>query len=331
MQSPQKLWTQTQSDTSPHQTHLLPQEMPVIHAAEVLIKVDYSSLNYKDMLAITGKGHILRTSPLIPGIDLSGEVVQSMDDRWQVGDQVIVTGCGLSETLDGGLANYARVPADLVIKLPEPWTTLDAMRLGTAGFTAGMALERFMHNQLTPAEGPIAITGVSGGVGLWSLILLNALGYTTHCFTRDVDKHQTALQAFGATEVNSVDLLTHKIKPLDKALYAGAIDQIGGDALAGLLSKTLPFGHVCSIGLALSEQLHTTVMPFILRGVSLHGLSSSNCPYSRRRRVWALLKQLATPATLAKMPIKIIPLNEVITTCAAWHTHSELGRIVVKL
>lgn len=331
MQSPQKLWTQTPSDTSPYQTQLLPQTIPAPKPNEVLIKVHYSSLNYKDMLAITGKGHILRTSPLIPGIDLSGEVIQSLDDRWQVGDQVLVTGCGLSETLNGGLANYACIPADLLIKLPEPWTTLDAMRLGTAGFTAGMALERFMHNQLSPAEGPIAITGVSGGVGLWSLIFLHALGYSTHCFTRDVKKNSAALQAFGATEVCSIDQLTQQIKPLDKALYAGAIDQVGGDALAGLLSKTQPFGHVCSIGLALSEQLHMTVMPFILRGVSLHGISSSNCPYSRRRRVWALLKQLATPTILEKMPIKTIELNQVITTCTQWQTHSELGRIIVKL
>jgi len=251
---------------------------------EIVIKSVHSSVNYKDALAGTGQGKILRKFPLNGGIDVAGHVVASTDPAFKEGDAVLCTGCGLSETRDGGYSEYARLESAWAIPLPAGLSLRESMILGTAGFTAGLALYRMQQNGQTPELGPIAITGATGGVGTLAVAIFGRAGYSVHALSGKPE-HADFLRSLGATEVLGRDAAMTG-KPMDSARFGGALDNVGGAALAGLLAQTAPYGNVASCGLAGSHDLPTTVMPFIIRGVSLLGIASAGTARPIRDAVW---------------------------------------------
>src|SRR5574343_699574 len=256
---------------------------------EVTIRVAYSSVNYKDALAATGAGKIIRRFPCVGGIDLSGTVVESGDVRFKPGDPVIATSFDIGVAHHGGYAEYARVPGDLFVPLPAGLSLYDAMALGTAGFTAALGIVRMEENGLTPAKGPVIVTGSTGGVGSLAIDMLAKLGYHVVALTGKAEEADY-LKSLGAAEIllrQELDLA--KIRPLDKARWAGAVDNVGGDTLAWIASTMQQGGTIASIGLAASHTLNTTVMPFILRGVSLRGVDSGYIREPYRQDVWQRL------------------------------------------
>ncbi|HET6563918.1 MAG TPA: YhdH/YhfP family quinone oxidoreductase [Xanthomonadales bacterium] len=256
-----------------------------LSSGDLVVRVEHSSVNYKDALAGTAKGKILRRFPLNGGIDLAGEVAHSDSDKFQAGDRVIVTGCGLSETRDGGYSELARVNSSDAVPLPASLSTREAMILGTAGFTAALSLHRMEANGQTPQAGPIVVTGATGGVGSIAINLLTRAGYEVHAIsgkTADFDW----LESLGAKQCISRHDLHWGQNALEKAIWAGAIDNVGGDMLAGLSRVIQLWGNIACCGMAGGHGLHTTVFPMILRGVSLLGVSSANCPYDTRVRLW---------------------------------------------
>jgi acrylyl-CoA reductase (NADPH) len=269
---------------------------------DVVVRVAYSDVNYKDALAATGKGRILRRASCIGGIDFSGTVVSSTDARFSKGDAVLGVGFDLGVAHHGGYAEYARVPADWLVKLPQGMSLWDAMAFGTAGFTAGIAVVRMEQNGLKPANGPVVVNGATGGVGSIAVASLARLGYHVVALTGKADEADW-LKKLGAKEVmlrSALDL--SKVKPLDKATWAGAVDNLGGDILAWMASTMQINGVIASIGLAASHTLNTTVMPFILRGVSLLGINSTDSPTPElRREVWRRLATDLRPLLLAEM------------------------------
>lgn len=268
---------------------------------EVTIRVAYSSVNYKDALAATGAGRIIRRFPCVAGIDLSGTVVESRDARFAPGDKVLATSYDIGVAHHGGYAEIARIPADWVIKLPTGLSLKDAMALGTAGFTAGLGVVRMEENGLKPANGPVVVTGATGGVGSLAIDMLAGLGYEVVALTgKEAEKDY--LLGLGAKEIllrQSLDLT--KIKPLGKETWAGAVDNLGGDVLAWIASTMKQGGTIASIGLAASMTLNTTVAPFILRGASLLGIDSGYIGEPYRCGVWRRLTSDLRPRHLAAM------------------------------
>jgi len=256
---------------------------------EVTIAVAYSGINYKDALAATGAGRIIRRFPCIGGVDLAGTVVRSADAAFAPGDQVLATSYDIGVAHHGGYAGMARVPAQWVLKLPPGLGLRDAMALGTAGFTAGLAVVRMEHDGLDPAHGPVVVSGATGGVGSIAVEILARRGYEVHALTGKEHEADYLKQLGAGTVMLRSTLDLTKIKPLDKALWAGAVDNLGGDVLAWMASTMKIDGTLASIGLAASMDLKTTVAPFILRGVSLLGIDSVNCPMPRRAEVWRRL------------------------------------------
>jgi len=269
-----------------------------LDAGDVLVKVAYSGVNFKDALAATGAGKIIRRFPCVGGIDLSGTVVESGDPRFAKGDAVIATSYDIGVSHDGGYAEYARLPAAWVVPMPKGLDLYESMVLGTAGFTAGLAVERMEHEGLKPGNGPVIVSGASGGVGSIAVDILAASGYEVTALTGR-ESESGFLKALGAKHVllrSSLDLA--KIKPLDKAAWAGAVDNLGGEVLAWMASTMQVGGALASIGLAASHTLNTTVMPFILRGVSLLGIDSVNAPMPVRLKVWKRLASDLKPRRL---------------------------------
>lgn len=268
------------------------------HAGEVTIRVAYSSVNYKDALAATGAGKIIRRFPCIGGIDLCGVVTDSADPRFKAGDRVIATSFDIGVAHHGGYAEQARVPADWVLRLPSAMSFRDSMALGTAGFTAALGVVRMEENGLSPANGPVIVTGATGGVGSLAVNMLAQKGYAVTALTGKASEADY-LKGLGAREIllrDSLDLA--KIRPLDKALWAGAVDNLGGDVLAWILSNMKQAGTVASIGLAMSMKLNTSVAPFILRGVSLLGIDSGYIGFPKRQQVWDRLASDLWPKAL---------------------------------
>jgi putative YhdH/YhfP family quinone oxidoreductase len=297
---------------------------------EVVIRVAYSSVNYKDALAATGAGRIVRRFPCVGGIDLAGTVTESSDPRFRKGDAVIATSYDIGVAHDGGYAEYARVKADWVVPMPKGMSLAEAMALGTAGFTAGLAVVRMEHEGLKPGAGPVIVTGATGGVGSIAIDILAGLGH--HVVALTGKEHESAyLKDLGAKEVMlraSLDLA--KIKPLDKASWAGAVDNLGGDVLAWLVSTMQIGAPLAAVGLAASMELKTTVAPFILRGVSLLGVDSVNCAMPQRRRVWERLASDLKPRHLAGMT-RTIPFESLPTVFDDFLKARIRGRIVVDL
>ena len=298
---------------------------------DVIVKVAYSSLNYKDALAVTGKGSIARGYPRTAGIDLSGVVEASSDPAYRPGDRVLATGAGLGEALDGGLAERARLPAAALVPLPRGLTLLEAMALGTAGFTAALALRRLLENHQTPGRGPIAVTGATGGVGGIALGLLKRAGFTTAAITGKPEA-ASYLRELGADEVVPRDSLVTAGKPLETAVWGGAVDSLGGETLAYLTRTVRPWGNIACIGLAQSSALNTTVMPLILRGVSLLGIHSVEVPREWRLAVWEKLAGEWKPHDIERLIVRgIIGLEEVPQACEELTMGGARGRYVVRI
>ena len=303
--------------------------MDEIGGGEVLARVAYSGVNYKDALAATGAGKIMRRFPLVGGIDFSGTVVSSSDARLADGDAVLVTGHGLGESHDGGFAEYVRVPADWVVPLPDGLGLRDAMAIGTAGFTAALSVVEMERNGLRPSSGPVIVTGATGGVGSVAVQCLSAGGYQVTALTRKGDA-AAFLREQGATDVLSAAELTMGTRPLEKALWAGAVDPVGGATL-GWLTRTMKRGGcIASSGLTGGIELQTTVMPFILRGVKLLGIDSVLCAMETRREVWRRLATDLKPAHLAAMT-RAITLEELPEAFATLLRGDARGRYVVRV
>ncbi len=301
-----------------------------LSAGELVIRACYSSINYKDALAATGKGRILRRFPLVGGIDVAGVVEQSGDERFGPGDEVIVTGCGLGESHDGGFSEVVRVPADWVVPLPDGLALRDAMVLGTAGFTAALALDRMEQNGQSPGQGPVLVSGASGGVGSVAVDLLSGRGYEVVALSRKPDA-DGYLAALGATRVLDANTVVCGDAPLEQAQWGGAVDCVGGNTLAWLTRTVRPWGNITGIGLAGGAQLNTTVMPFILRGVSLLGISSANCPMERRRKVWQRLVTDLRPRHLDRIIAGVVRLDELPGVFDRVLSGNHRGRFLVSI
>jgi NADPH2:quinone reductase len=300
-----------------------------LSAGEVVIKAAYSSVNYKDALAATGKGKILRRFPLVGGIDVSGTVSSSSDARFAAGDQVLVTGYELGTSHDGGYAEYVRVPADWVVKLPPGLSLFDAMAIGTAGFTAALSIVELEKNGLQPTNGPVIVTGATGGVGSLAIQCLAARGYKVTALTGKDDRHEF-LKSIGAAEVLSRNGLQMGTKPLEKMLWAGAVDAVGGDTLAWLTRTTMYGGAIANSGLTAGTELKTTVLPFILRAVKLLGIDSAMCAMPARLEVWRRLATDLKPAQLAAIAHETT-LDDLPAAFATLLQAEAVGRFVVKL
>jgi NADPH2:quinone reductase len=270
----------------------------------VVIESAYSTVNYKDALAATGAGKIIRRFPLIGGIDVSGTVASSTDARFNPGDPVLVTGYDLGQAHDGGYAEYVRVPAEWVVPLPSGLTLFEAMAIGTAGFTAGLSVVEMERNGLTPTAGPVIVTGATGGVGSLAVQSLASRGYRVTALTGK-DREADYLRSLGAADVMARGALQMGTRPLEKAMWAGAVDPVGGEILAWLTRTMMYGGCIASSGLTGGSELRTTVMPFILRGVKLLGIESSMCPMDRRQDVWRRLATDLRPSHLRTMAQEI--------------------------
>ncbi len=303
---------------------------PVPGDGEVVIRCHYSSVNYKDALAVTGRGKILKNLPMTPGIDVAGEILLSNDDRFGIGEGVLVTGCGLGERFDGGYAEQVKVAADNVIPCPDGLTLREAMILGTAGFTAALALHRMEENHQTPVNGPIAVTGASGGVGSMAINMLASRGYEVTAISGKTAVSDY-LKELGANEILSRSQLIPGERPLEKAHWAGAIDNVGGKMLAGLTRTTKPRGNIAVIGLAGGYELHTTVMPFILRGINLLGINSTGCPMPLREQLWKRLAEELKPSALESIMTQELSLSQVIAYCDNMMDGKTSGRALVDL
>jgi acrylyl-CoA reductase (NADPH) len=299
-------------------------------AGEVVLRGHYSSINYKDALAATGAGRILRRFPLVGGIDVAGEVVSSTDERYRPGDAVLVTGCGLSEEHDGGYAEYARVRGDWVVPIPAGLDTRAVMQLGTAGFTAGLAIHRLEHNGLAPDKGPVIVTGATGGVGSLALDMLAGSGYQVTALTGKAEQGDY-LRALGAAEVLVRGEFEMGTRPLEKATWAGAVDNLGGETLAWLTRTMDWWGSIASIGLAQSHELHTTVMPFILRGANLLGVNSVATPRALRLEVWERLATGLKPRHLDKIAHRTVTLSDLPGVFGEYIDGQVSGRTIVDL
>lgn len=296
-------------------------------AGDVLVKISHSSLNYKDGLAVTGVGKVVRRFPMIPGIDFVGTVVESVDARYAVGDAVILTGWGVGENHWGGYAEYARVNGDWLVPLPTTLTPEQAMGIGTAGFTAMMAVMSLEQHGITPASGEIVVTGAAGGAGSIAVALLAALGYPVVA-SSGREALSDYLRGLGAQSV--IGRIGAPERPLGTARWAGGIDGVGGDALANLLSSTRYGGSVAAYGLVGSTGLNTSVLPFILRGVNLLGIDSVMCPQPLRGQVWARLAQDLPLDKLAAM-IQVHPLSAVPALATEILAGQVRGRVVIQV
>ena len=297
---------------------------------DVLVRTKYSTINYKDALSHNGAGKIMRKFPTVAGIDMAGTVETSVDPRFKRGDKVIVHAYDFGVGHDGGYAEYARVPGDWVVRRPDGMTAFDAMTLGTAGFTAAQAIMLMEHNGLKPGNGPVAVTGATGGVGSVAIEILSKLGYEVVAITGK-EEEGNYLRGLGARDVRlrqALDLAS--VRPLDKATWAGAIDNLGGDLLAWLLSTMKIGGTVASVGLAAGPKLNTTVMPFILRGVQLLGIDSANCPMSFRQTIWNKLAAAWRPDRVHDQ-VRTIEFDDLPTHFDAYWKGLVRGRTVVRI
>ena len=304
--------------------------IPELDPGEVVIKAKYSTINYKDALSFNGAGRIMRKYPTNAGIDVAGTVESSADPRFKPGDKAIVTGYDLGVAHDGGYAEHVRVPAAWVVRRPESMTAFDAMTLGTAGFTAALAILLMEHNGLTPASGPVAVTGATGGVGSVAIEILRKTGYHVVAITAKPEE-AAYLKEIGASEVllrQSLDVTN--IRPLGKATWAGVVDNLGGDLLASLISMMKIGGTVASVGLAADTKLNTTVMPFILRGVRLLGVDSANCDMSIRQKLWNKLAVEWRPDRVHDL-VRTIDFDDLPTHFDPYLKGLVRGRTVVRI
>ena len=317
------------SDDAGYRSGLEQVALDDLSPGEVVIRAEWSSVNYKDALAGTGQGKILRRFPLVGGIDVAGHVVASTDPAFREGDAVLATGCGLSETRDGGYSRYVRLESRWTIPLPAGLTLRESMVLGTAGFTAGLALHRMLDNRQSPDMGPLCVTGATGGVGSLAIDIFHRAGFEVHAISGKADQHDY-LREIGASEVHGRDALA-TTRPLESARFGGGLDNVGGPMLASLLAQTAPYGNVASAGLAATADLHTTVMPGIIRGVSLLGVASGGTARDIRDAVWTRLAGDWKPAHLDRICTREARLAELPGVFARMLAGGSLGRTVVRI
>ena len=321
------LWVE--NDNQGYRTSVKSLPLSTLGQGEVLVKVEYSSLNYKDALAVTGKGKIIRQFPLIPGIDFAGIVVESDCADFAPGDTVILTGWGVGERSHGGLAEYARVSADKLVRLPIGLTSRQAMAVGTAGLTAMLCVLALERHGITPESGEIAVSGATGGVGSVAVAILAKLGYRVVAISGKPELTPWLIE-LGASSVILRDSISAAARPLESEQYAAAIDTAGSNVLAGLLPRIRYRGCVAACGLAAGFDLNTTVMPFILRGVTLAGVDSVMCPLSERSEAWQRLANDLPLAALQRLT-REITLDQVVEACQRMAAGAAQGRIVVNL
>ena len=302
-------------------------DLPTYDAESVLVDIDYSTMNYKDGMALTGKGRIIRSFPMVPGIDFSGTVASSDSDRFAEGDGVILNGWGVGERYWGGYAQRQRVKADWLIKRPDAIDSRAAMGIGTAGYTAMLCVLALEDGGVTPGDGPIVVTGAAGGVGSVAIAILAHLGYEVTAVTGRSEEHDY-LRSLGASALLSREEMSEEPKPLDSETWAGAVDAVGSTMLARILSQTKHSGVVTACGLAGGTDLPTTVMPFILRNVRLQGIDSVMAPREDRERAWA---RLATdlPTDRLDAMIEVVPMSELVEQGPKIMAGQTRGRLVV--
>jgi putative YhdH/YhfP family quinone oxidoreductase len=301
-----------------------------LSAGEVLVQAAWSSVNYKDALAGTGKGKILRQYPLNGGIDVAGHVLASSDPRFKEGDPVLCTGSGLSETRDGGYSQIVRLDAQDTIAVPKGLSLRESMILGTAGFTAALSLYRLLQNDQVPAMGPIVVTGATGGVGMLAIDILTRAGFEVHAISGKTE-HAGVLSSLGAREVLARRELHWGQRPLEAARWAGAIDNVGGEVLAGLTRSIQPYGNIASCGMAGGHELATTVMPFIIRGVSILGIASAGTARHIREALWQHLADDWKPAQLERICTRELDLDSLPEVFPGMLAGASFGRTIVKL
>lgn len=294
----------------------------------VLVDVAYSTLNYKDGLAVSGAGRICRTLPMVCGIDLAGTVAESADPRFAPGDRVLVNGYGLSERYWGGYAQRQRINPDFLVRVPEVFSLHDAMAIGTAGYTAMLSVLSIADHGVTPGDGPVLVTGASGGVGSIAVSLLAAQGHEVVAATGRSADNADFLTRLGAHRILEREALARPPKPLEAETWAAVVDCVGGVTLATALAQTRYDGLVTACGLAGGTDLPASVMPFILRGVTLRGTDSVMAPMARRERAWTALAELITPARLAELS-QTVPLAEVPRLAGEILQGQVRGRVVV--
>ncbi len=294
---------------------------------DVTVAVEYSTVNYKDALALSGRSPVIRTFPLIPGIDLAGVVETSSHPGYAAGDRVLVNGWGLSQTHHGGYAQKARVPGEWLVKIPEAFSSRDAMAIGTAGYTAMLSVLALEHGGVSPDQGDILVTGANGGAGSIAIALLSALGYRVVASTGRLEESDY-LKALGAAEIIDRATLSEPGAPIAKERWAGAIDAVGSHTLANVLAQTRYRGVVAAFGLAQGADLAGSVLPFILRNVTLAGIDSVNAPYAAREQAWT---RLATDLDLGKLArtTQVIGLAEVPALAGQVLQGRVQGRTVV--
>jgi putative YhdH/YhfP family quinone oxidoreductase len=317
------------ADDAGHRSGIEEVSLDQLAQGEIVVRTAYSSVNFKDALAGTGQGRILRRFPLVGGIDVAGHVVASTDPKFREGDAVLVTGCGLSETRDGGYSEYARLEARWAIPLPQGLDLRESMILGTAGFTAALALYRMLDNRQEARLGPLAVTGATGGVGSLAVDIFSRAGFEVHAISGK-PAHADYLQGIGASEVLGRDVLA-TTRPMETARFGGGLDNVGGPMLASLLAQTAPYGNVASAGLAASPALDATVMPFIIRGVSLLGIASAGTARDIREAIWQRLASEWKPAHLDRICTREIPLEQLPDVFATMLSGESLGRTLVRM
>ncbi|WHY56319.1 NADPH:quinone oxidoreductase family protein [Peribacillus simplex] len=298
---------------------------------EVLIRVHYSGVNYKDSLAAIPNGNIVSSYPIVPGIDMAGVVVSSEDSRFKEGDEVIATSYGIGVSQSGGYSQFARVPAEWIVPLPDGLTMKEAMIIGTAGFTAALSVLRLEENNLTPEQGSVLVTGATGGVGSFAVSILSKLGYSVEASTGKESEHEYLKKIGAATIVSREEVYDGKLRALGKQKWSGAIDPVGGEPLASVLSQIKYGGAVAVSGLTAGTSLPATVFPFILRGVNLLGIDSVNCPMDTRLKVWHRLAtdfKLDHLEQLIQQEITLEELPDVLPTLLKGEAR---GRTIVKL
>lgn len=318
------------NDGDAHSAGIETLDVDDLSPGEIVVKVAWSSVNFKDALAGTGKGRILRRYPLIGGIDVAGYVAASSDPSFREGDQVLCTGSGLSETRDGGYSEYVRIESQWAIPLPTGLTLRESMIIGTAGFTAALALYRMQQNAQTPATGPVVVTGATGGVGMLAIDVLTRAGYDAHAITGKVEQFDFLI-ALGARQCIARTDLHWGQRPLEAARWGGAIDTVGGEMLAGLTRVIHPYGNIAVCGNAAGIDLATTVMPFILRGVSVLGIASSGTARAIRDDIWRLLADDWKPAHLEKIATREITLEELPGVFETMVAGQSFGRTLVRI
>ena len=300
-------------------------------SGEVLIKVAYSSVNYKDGLASIPNGRVVRSYPLVAGVDMSGVVVESSDPHFKPGDEVLATSFDLGVSHSGGFSEYARVKAAWIVPLPKGLTLQEAMALGTAGFTAALAVHQLEKMGLKPQNGPVLMTGATGGLGSIAISICKTLGYTVAASTGKESEHAYLRDLGADTILSRQETSAESNRPLEKELWAGSVDAVGGSTLAYLLRTTKPWGSVASCGNTGGPNVSTTVFPFILRGVNLLGIDSAYCPMELRRQIWEHLASDYKPKSLLSTIAHEVPFDELPQALATILKGGVKGRTIVKI